>query len=173
MSTSTVPTDTGTRPRFAPDPHRIAAAIAKRSFATLATVSLRGRPHTAGVLYVLVGDQLYVSTDRSSRKARNVADNPHVAFAIPVRRLPVGPPSLIHFQATADIVAPDDPDIRALLGAGELQPIAGHGELERPDVCVLRITPARRLHTYGLGMSLLQLVRHPLDAAGSVAFPPG
>ena len=37
---------------------------------------------------------------------------------------------------------------------------------------MLRADRARaRVHTYGLGMSLLHLLRHPLDAAGTVVLP--
>lgn len=63
----------------------------------------------------------------------------------------------------------DDGDVRRLLGAGRLRSISGHGALELPDDCFLRVTPPERVLTYGLGMSLLRLLRDPLDAAGSVA----
>ena len=85
--------------------------LAKRSFATLATTSPAGRPHVAGVLYEIVDGDMYISTLRSSRKARNVADNSHVAVVVPVRRLPVGPPSTVQFQAGAELLPVDDPAI--------------------------------------------------------------
>lgn len=155
--------------RIEPDPAHVTRALAKRSFAMLATVSPRGRPHVAGVSYQLVDTHLYVNTDRSSRKARNVAADPHVAVTIPVRRLPVGPPAQVHFQATAEVLAIED--VRDLLDAGALTSLTSLGQLDRPDVCFLRITPPSRLHTYGFG-PLRQVLRHPLDAAGTVAFPP-
>jgi hypothetical protein len=138
--------------------------LAKRSFAVLSTTSPAGRPHAAGVLYAAVGTTLWVSTLRGSRKARNVAANPHVAVCVPVRRSPVGPPSTLQFQGRAEVVAVDDGRVRP----AELTAIVSHGELDLPDGCLLRIEPVGRVHTYGLGMSLLHLVRHPLDAAGSV-----
>jgi len=124
--------------------------------------------HVAGVLYKAVGTTLYVNTSRASRKARNIAVNPHVSVCIPVRRLPVGPPSSVLFQAAAEILALDDPDIVGLLENGHLKSITGHGELDDPGHCFLRITRARRVNTYGLGMPLLQLLRDPLHAGGSV-----
>ncbi len=157
---------------FSPDPEYVARLVARRSFANLATVSPRGRSHVAGVLYQYADGDLYVSTDRSSRKGRNVAANPHVAVTIPVRRIPVGPPSQIQFQATAEVLDSDDPHVRALVEAGKLDAISSHGELDLPDGCVLRITPPARLHTSGLGMSLLHLIRHPLDAAGTTRWLP-
>ena len=53
--------------------------------------------------------------------------------------------------------------------------MTGHGELDREEACFVRIEPGARVHTYGLGMSLLHqhLVRHPFDAAGTVVLPPG
>lgn len=147
-------------------PDRVLRLIGKRSFATIATTSSEGRPHSAGVLYDLVGRSLYVSTDLSSRKARNIAANPRVALVIPVRRLPVGPPGLVHFQSTADIVARDDPYLLGLAADGKLRSVTGHGELDRPDVCFLHIGLPARLRTYAIGMSLLQVIRHPFDVAG-------
>jgi hypothetical protein len=144
-------------------------AIARHTYCTLATGSQR--PHAAGVIYAAVDGALYVSTLRSSRKARNIAANPRVAVTVPVRRLPFGPPATVQFQGTAEILAVDDPEVRALAAAGRLKAITGHGELDLPDGCVLRIRPGRRLVTYGLGMSLLRLIRDPLNAAGSVELP--
>jgi hypothetical protein len=115
--------------------------------------------------------RLYVSTDRASRKARNVAANPHVGVTVAVRRLPVGPPSAVQFQGTAEILDLDDPELRALAAAGRIAAVTGHGELDRPGGCFLRIRPGRRLHTYGLGMSLRALLRDPLNAAGVAELP--
>ncbi|MGH9138775.1 MAG: pyridoxamine 5'-phosphate oxidase family protein [Acidimicrobiales bacterium] len=143
-------------------------SVTKRSFLTLGTASATNRPHVTGVLYEVVDGALYVNTLRTSKKARNIADNPHVSVLVPVRRLPVGPPSSVQFQATAEVLPYDHPDIVRLLDAGHLKSITKHGELDLPAGCFLRITPPRRLNTYGLGMPLRQLLRDPLHAAGSV-----
>jgi Pyridoxamine 5'-phosphate oxidase len=150
----------------------VSRMIAKRSFATLATASPQHHPHVAGVLYADVDGVLYVSTMRSSRKARNVAANPDVFVCIPVRRIPFGaPPSSVQFAATAELLAVDHPDVVALAAAGRLKAITGHGELELPDGCVVRITPSHAIHTYGLGMPLRTLAKDPLNAAGRVVKP--
>src|SRR5687768_4221060 len=73
-------------------------ALAKRSYAVLATASPAGHPHAAGVLYTMVGDDLWLSTETTSRKGRNLVADGRVGVTVPVRRLPVGPPSTIHFQ---------------------------------------------------------------------------
>lgn len=147
--------------------------MTKRSFCMLATTSEIGRSHAAGVLYELADDHLYVSTMRGSRKARNVEATAHVGVFLPVRRLPIGPPSSIQFQTTADVLAVDDPEIRRHVDAGHLRSITSHGELELPDGCFLRIAVPDRVHTYGLGMSLRRLISDPLNAAGVVDLAPG
>ena len=144
-------------------------ALARRSVATLATVSASGRPHAATVLYDVADDALFVSTSIDSRKARNVAETGRAALTVHVRRLPVGPPASIQFQTTAQLLAPDAPLIGDLVAAGHLRRITSHGELDLPDGCFVRLAMPARAATYGLGMSLWRLLRAPLDAAGAVA----
>ncbi|MFN2503182.1 MAG: pyridoxamine 5'-phosphate oxidase family protein [Acidimicrobiales bacterium] len=151
-----------------PQLDQVVRAIARRSFCTLATASATNRPHVAGVLYVADANTLYVSTMRTSRKARNIAENPRVFVCVPVRRLPVGPPSTVQFAGNAEILTTGDAAIVRLVEAGRLKAITRHGELEAPDGCFLCITPTGKLHTYGLGLPLRQLIRDPLNASGSV-----
>lgn len=151
---------------LAVDPALVLRLMAKRSFCTLSTTSAQQRPHVAGVLYAADGATLYVNTLRSSRKARNVAEVGRAAVCIPVRRLPVGPPSSIQFQGRAEVVAFDDPSLQPLLAAGALGAITSHGELELPDGCFLRLTPAGPVATFGLGLPLRRLLRDPLHAGG-------
>lgn len=143
---------------------RIQKLMTSRSFCTLATSSAAGRAHVAGVLYEAIGTTLYVHTMRSSRKARSIAGNPHVAVCVPVRRLPVGPPFTIQFQARAEILAMDDPAIVSLLEQGRLAEISAHGALDAPDGCFLRIAPTGRIFTFGIGVPLLGVIRDPLNS---------
>jgi hypothetical protein len=153
---------------FHPDPNLVRRAIERRSVATLATVSASGRPHAATVLYQCVDDALFVSTHRESRKARNLAFQGWAAVTVAVRRLPVGPPASIQFQTTAALLANDNPEVLELAAAGRLDRITGHGELELDGGCFLHLPLPPRVVTYALGMSLWQLIRNPLDAAGEV-----
>jgi hypothetical protein len=114
------------------------------------------------VLYAAVDDVLWINTMRTSRKARSIATNPHVAVCIPFRKLPVGPPYTVHFQATASLVPAGDPELHRLADAGLLKTITGHGELEDPDAVFLRVEPAGPVHSYGLGVNPIELVRDPL-----------
>ncbi len=143
---------------------RVSAQIAKRSFATMATTSPAGRPHAAGVIYEAVGENLWIHTLRSSRKARNIAASGHVGITIPFRKLPVGPPSTIQFQAEAEIVDMQAPEVTELLASGKLRSIAGHGALEMADGCFVRIAPPRTVHSFGLGAKIIDLIRDPLNS---------
>ena len=153
------------------DPAWVAARVAHRACCVLATASDHG-PHAAAVLYVAVGTNLYVNTMRSSRKARNIALNSAVSVCIPVRRLPVGPPSTIQFAARATLLTPDDPEIVSCVRAGTLKRITAHGELTLEGSCFVRISPIHRFNTYGLGMPLLRLIADPLHAAGVADLSP-
>jgi hypothetical protein len=175
MSTSTASSTSVPEARPAPehdhltrlvDPALVRKVVAKRSYAVLATVSPAGRPHAAGVLYAVAGDDLWVSTHLESRKGRNVATTPYVGLTIPVRRIPLGPPGAVQAQARAEVVALDDPRVAPLVADGSLKGITSHGELDLPGGCFLRITPNRTVHTYGLGLSLWALARDPLAAEG-------
>ena len=147
-----------------PDESRLRTAVEKafdkKSFMTLATSSGAQHPHAAGVLYATADGCLYVNTNVHSRKVRNIEGNANVGVCIPVRRLPVGPPSTIMFQATAELLGRDDRALRGLLDSGRLKRITSHGELDDPDNWFVKITPAGRIHTFGLGVSLLTLIRH-------------
>lgn len=151
--------------------NRITKALTRRSFATLATTSPAQRPHVVAVLYEAVGRTLYVTMSRHTRKARNIAENPHVAVCVPVRRLPIGPAAAIQFQGTAELLAQDDPEITRLIETGRLKRITAHGELDDPDNRFVRIRPRRRIHAYGIGMSLLDVFRDPLHADRTVELP--
>lgn len=143
---------------------KVRRAIAKYSFATLATTSRRGRPHVAGVIYDAVAGELWVHTMRASRKARNIAATRYVAVCIPFRKLPAGPPYTLQFQATATLVDMDHPSVVELHGQGKLAHVAAHDALHEPDGVFVRITPHGTVHSYGLGVNPLALLRDPLHA---------
>ncbi len=145
----------------------IRKAIARNSYCTLATASAENRPLVVGVLYAVVDDFLYVSTLSSSAKVRNLAENDRVAVCIPVRRYPVGPPFSLQFQGRAEVRSIEDTEISALVEAGQLKRITSHGELDDPAACILKISPAPRMATYGFGLSLLELLRDPLHGSRS------
>jgi hypothetical protein len=157
------------------DPERqlelIRRAVARRSFCVLATSSADGRPHAVGLMYAPVDLTLYMLTGSDSVKVRNIRENPRVAVCIPVRRYPFGPPMAVQFQGTATVLETGDPTIRALLSAGRLKSIAGLGAADKTGVCFLEVTPTRRVSSYGLGISLVRLMRDVSQGGRSVALP--
>lgn len=148
----------------------VADAVARNAFCTVATSSADNRPHVAGVLYALVGRDLFVNTDATSRKARNVAENERVAVCVPVAADAGGPPFTASMQGTAAILSNTDPEIVRLVADGRLAAVTSHGELDRPGTCFLKITPGRRVATYGIGISEEELAADPLSAFGSVTW---
>ena len=144
-------------------------ALARQSFCTLATSSRRNRPHVVGVVYAEVDGAVYIHTLSGSRKARNLRENPQVGVCVPVRKYPGAPPFCVQFQGTAELLSPDHPEIVALLRTGRLKKITAHGALALPDACFIRVTPGRRICTYGLGVPLLTLLRDRFHADRSIA----
>lgn len=144
--------------------------LARRSFCTIATASSANFPHVAGVLYALVGDDLYVTMHDDSAKARNLAANPRVAICVPVRKIPFGPPFAIQFQGRATIFSVTAPEIAALVETNALKKITASIDLTDPRNCFVRITPNRRVTSYGLGVPLLQVMRDPVSAMRTIAW---
>lgn len=144
--------------------------LAGRSFCSLATATRDGTPHIVGIMYKFVNGHLYFATGTSTKKARNIKDNPNVAVHISSRRyiIPVGPPDSLQFSGTAQILSRDDPEIVSLLNAGKLKTITGFGVLKEPDLCFLKIKPSRTIRTYGIGVPLLQFLRDVANADRTV-----
>lgn len=168
-------TQTQNKP-FDLDKHRdrLLKTIGKKSFCTMATTSEAGRSHSAGVVYVWTDGAMWIHASKASRKGRSVAVNPHVGICIPFRRMPVGPPYTIHFQGTAELVEMDAPEALALLDAGRLNKIAGHGALEMADAAFIKITPSGNAHSFGPGVKMLELIKNPLTSGGrTVSFDDG
>jgi general stress protein 26 len=157
-----------TESRRAPSPATVWRTVERASFCTLATSSPTNQPHVVGVLYAVVDRALWLNTESHSKKARNIRDNGNVAVCIPVRKFPVGPPFCVQFAATAELVPVNDPAVAPLMNNGRLKRITSHGELDSPDSTFIRLTPARKVFTYGIGVPLLTLLRDPLHAMRTV-----
>ena len=143
---------------------KILKTIANKTFCTLASVSAAGFSHSAGVVYEAIDGTLWVHVEATSRKARNIETNPNVGVCIPFRRMPFGPPYTIHFQAKAELVAMDSPEVLRLLDAGRLKAISGHGALEMAHGSFIKITPSGSIHSFGPGARMIDLIRDPLNS---------
>ncbi|HET9658183.1 MAG TPA: pyridoxamine 5'-phosphate oxidase family protein [Kineosporiaceae bacterium] len=173
MSATPEPPPTAARPAF--DPVRqlelVRRELARRSFCVLATSSPANRPHAVGLLYAAVGLDVYLLIGTDTVKARNIRANPQVAISVPVRKYPAGPPMAVQFQGTAQLLEPGDPHIAELLRAGRLKRIASYGAADKPGIVFVRVTPNRRISSYGLGVPLLRLLRDVSQGARSVELP--
>ncbi len=145
-------------------------AIASQSFCTLASVSAAQQPHVAGVRYVQIGSALYLTMFDDSVKARNLGENPRVAICIPVRTYPLVPPYTIQFQGVAELLPRTDPRTAELFDQGRLKTIVSSKDYANPRTMFARIVPGRRVSTYGIGVSLLQIAREPTSAIRSFAW---
>jgi nitroimidazol reductase NimA-like FMN-containing flavoprotein (pyridoxamine 5'-phosphate oxidase superfamily) len=147
---------------------RVRRELAKASFGTIATTSDRNRPHVVGIRYALIDGQFYLVVHEHSVKVRNIRMNPHIAFSVPIRKVPFFPPYCIQFQGTAEIVSLNDPAIRQLAESGAFKRVSTKKELEKPGQVVIRITPGKRVSTYGFGFSPLAIIRDAQSAMSSI-----
>jgi hypothetical protein len=133
--------------------------IGKASFLVLSSVTPSGEPRSAGVVYTVLGQKLYVVTGPDSWKARHIAVDGRVAVTVPVRRggvlslLAPIPPATISFHGTAIVHPPDAPPVRPVLGPlGSLLP-----KERRDSVAIIEIAPADTFVCYGLRIALARM----------------
>ena len=140
-------------------------ALVKQSFMTLATVSGSQHPHAAGVLYAPSTDtSTSTPTCTAARRATSPATRTwRCAFRSADCRW-------VHPPRSSSRRAPRCSAATTKLGRttrpGRLKRITSHGELDDPDNWFVKVTPRGRIHTFGLGVSLRTLVRHPLETIG-------
>ncbi len=152
--------------------------IRGRNYGILCTSAKDGRPHGVGVMYaVSLADEplaLNLVTDRRSKKARNIARKPDVAFVIPIHRSPgFLPPSSIQFQGKALLLPPTDTECRQAFESSWVMRRVLKLQLEQKgEVSVfVRIHPDPVILTYGVGLSLLQLMRHLEGSSARIEIP--
>lgn len=149
---------------------RIERILRKKSFCTLATTSAAGRPHTVGVRYALIDGALYINAHGSSVKARNARENPRVAACIPAQKVPLFPPFCIQFQGIAEVLPANDPALRRMAESGRFKAIVSDKDLQQPDQVFIRVSPGKRVHSYGIGEKLMDIIRAPQHAGRSIAW---
>ncbi len=142
--------------------------VRRNLFAVLGMVTPAGEARTAGIVYVVQGETLYIATGRETWKARHVARNPHVSLTIPIaKQIPFIPwvkipAATITFSGTATVQDADDAPpaiLRALFRGLEDQ------RSRIADMCLIAVTPTGDFVTYGVGVSLMRM-RHPDQARG-------
>ena len=142
--------------------------LKKELFAVLGMVTAQGEARTAGIVYIVHANKLYISTKEESWKARHVKSNPNVSITVPIaKRIPIMswikiPQATITFSGTAQVFAAKDVSVdilHALMRGLETDPknLAG--------LSVLEIVPQGEFVTYGIGIPLMQM-RFPEKARG-------
>jgi general stress protein 26 len=104
-------------------------------FAHIATVRPDGRPHVAKVAPAVDGDVLWIASRVSSRKARNIAADPHVALMFEPR-------AEAYVQADAELVS--DLATKERIWSSGLFPFpleTFFGAFDDPDFVLIRLTP--------------------------------
>jgi hypothetical protein len=155
----------------------IEAQLRKKTFGVLSTLSPSGSLQTTGILYAVSPPgapfRLYLLTEASYLKARNIARNPEVSFLVPYPHhlLPFAPASCISFSGTAEILPMDNPEGREAFGANRMLRMNLEEADSMQDGILIRIRPKRSMHCYGIGISLATIARNPATAGYSVEIP--
>ncbi len=153
-------------------------AIRRKNYGVLSTISGNGRPHSVGVLYGVSARTrpfaLYMVTDQRSKKARDIMRNSSISFVIPIPRRPSFlPPNSVQFQRTAEILPLSDEGAREAFNASIILRRVLRMQLgQKGDVSTfVRVRPDPVVFTYGVGMSILRLMKHIEAAAARVEIP--
>ncbi|TXT54417.1 MAG: hypothetical protein BAJATHORv1_70117 [Candidatus Thorarchaeota archaeon] len=152
----------------------------KKNFGILSTITKDGRPHSTGILYgVSPPDEifsLYVMTGKRYQKTKNIQRNQDVAFVIPYPHywLRFVPPNAVSFQGFAEILPSDDPiGVKSFQDSRILRMNLEESSNDSEDMVFIRIVPDKKIHVYGLGISLMELRRSHTEGSYYVKIPSG
>ncbi|MCL4436257.1 MAG: pyridoxamine 5'-phosphate oxidase family protein [Thaumarchaeota archaeon] len=141
--------------------------LRRKNYGVLSTVTPKGRAHSAGVAYGVSPPgsplRLYLISRPSLKKPRNIKTNPNVSFTVPFPHylLRMVPPSSIKFQGTAEILSINDPEARQVFNSSLVLRRSLKYDLKIGESIFIRIVPAKKIFSWGLGASICQLLRNP------------
>jgi nitroimidazol reductase NimA-like FMN-containing flavoprotein (pyridoxamine 5'-phosphate oxidase superfamily) len=156
----------------------IEAQLRRMSFGALGTIKPGGGLQTTGIIYAVSPPDtpfcLYLITDPSYLKVRNISRNPQVSFLVPYPHhwLRFVPASCISFPGTAEIVPAGDPEAREAFQASRILRMNLEEASTMGETVFIRIHPKPRMHCYGIGIGLIEISRNPAEAGYSVEVPP-
>lgn len=140
----------------------------RASFAVIGYVTPQGEPRSSGVVYKTVGRRLYTVVAPDSWKARHIAGAGLVSVTVTVHRggvlalvQPI-PPATISFHAMAVVHPAGSLKIASL--SKELESLLPPGR--RDQGAVIELIPEGRFLTYGIGVSLMDMLKP--EVAGAV-----
>ncbi len=143
-------------------------ALEGNLFAVLSWVAGDGSARSAGIVYVVRDGRLHVGTAPESWKARQIGAEPRVSVTATLpKRIPLLPwiripAATVTFPANAEIrtLAEADPAVVTALTEG-----MADAEAMRADMCVIELNPEGDFLTYGIDVSLRDMM-DPQKAQG-------
>ena len=137
-------------------------------FAVLGMVTPTGEARTVGIVYVVDGCKLYISTYKAAWKVKHIACNPHVSLTIPIaKRIPFLPwikipAATITFSGVARVL--ENGEVKADVLKKLYRDVVKDEKMMAAS-CVIEVIPQQDFITYGVGIPLMQM-RFPDKARG-------
>ena len=166
----------------APSFEFVEAEIRKKTFGILSTIDQKGKSHSTGIIYAISPPgskfSLYILTERTYKKVRNIQHNSSVSFVIPFPHhlLRFVPSSCVQFQGTAEILPFEDQETQQSFKTGKKMLTMSLEQAIKEDptgenVVFIKIVPDQKIFCYGLGISLMQLRKDIEIGTYSVSIP--
>ncbi len=139
--------------------NEVRSILKKKNWLVLGTVDGNNVPHSSVVVYQSDGYVIYCITGKNTLKARNIRVNNKVSVTLPFRKnffhkIVPAPPAELHFTAEAEIKHFDDEEARKIFA----KYLKYHNNVENKEESIwLKITPSKRVVTYGVGIKLLKM----------------
>jgi hypothetical protein len=134
--------------------------LKKELFAVLGMVTAKGEARTAGIVYIVHDNKIYISTRTEEWKTRHIQSNPNVSITVPIaKRIPFMPwmkipQATITFSGTTKV-------FEAKNVAGDILHALLHGHESNAEelatLSVLEIEPKGEFVTYGIGIPLIKM----------------
>ena len=150
-----------------------------KSFGILSTIGPSGSVQSSGVQYAVSSGgssfALYILSDSSYVKVRNIQHDPRISFVIPFphHMLRFVPAPTVSFQGTAEILPFDDPVARGAYSGRAQKRMVRFTENSkyRATAVFLKLAPFGKLVCFGLGIKLTQMMKDPASALYNVRIP--
>ncbi|MCG3216621.1 MAG: pyridoxamine 5'-phosphate oxidase family protein [Candidatus Heimdallarchaeota archaeon] len=125
----------------------------------LSTANEKGHPQSSVIMYESDGNNIYFTTGKNTLKSRNIRKNPNVSITIPffknlLHKFVPAPPAELHFKAKAEFLERESEEVQTMLAR-----IIEYEEKVRvsSDSVYIKITPGKKVATYGVGIKLLEM----------------
>ena len=160
----------------------VEAEIRKKTFGILSTIDQKGKSHSTGIIYAISPPgsifSLYILTDRTYKKVKNIRHNSSVSFVIPFPHhfLRFVPSSCVQFQGTAEILPYEDSEAQQAFKMGNKMLMMNLKQAIKEDpigeyTVFIKIIPNQKIFCYGLGISLMKLQKDVEIGSYSVRIP--